>query len=1194
MHSNWLGGLKTISLFALIIVIVFSLLFYKEDRFKELFSLVGADRISVLYLNLLLNMNPDNASLRLALVRQHIDLGEYDMARINLEPLLAANSTAEIEAKLLELDINLRNYFLLAEDHPSRETKLITLQNSIIDLSKNGISVALLPEIIKLSLALDQPEVAANLYYRWSSVIHDPVKRAEILQASGQWYIASGLPNQAAEVFNEGYTLAENAAEAQQFALLAIQALKASNNNKLALKFIRRYRLQLPNDRQLLDEMISLYLADSKPEQAYQTGILRLKLDLNDPKQVKKQIERALAIGKIQSALVYAQHLVKIAPTDDEAHEILGRTAEWSATPELAMREWLWLARTRKDEASIINTIRLSHGQYYFNIAIEMLKQLSEMRELKSDEMNQLLSDYFEAGSFSDRINFLQSYLKKYPSNLQLWKVLANTQKNAGKITQAMSTWQYIGTHLNQQIEAVTHQAELMWKNGQTEKAFSTLLSNHDNAPTEEKQFWRIFGELSWELERFEHALSAYDTLWESGATDVLVAERLIQLTRDMDKAEESIAIGEVAYSRLNQPRWLLLAMDVANQAGLSNQLKRLIKIANDNEAQFQNLEMYWLMRAQLDTHGNKPKIAIKHYQQALKVNPASTTAKEGILWNLIEQNDKQLLQSYIKIWNRDALENPSMWGAYGLALVKVGQNKEALPWFERKSRTDPDDYLWLLTYADVLNKAGQADTAWRLRKYVLFNLRSRFKNNEDTSEKNIKDLLHPVYLALIRDMKGTNADVSILKKFLAKGYDDPAVRELLIAAYLSQENYSAARYWLLQNHISRQETPAWQRLTLALKENNLAVAKHILENENDKLSTFSKIETLKRLNRNQKALALTYELLDSHNEQSSLRIPLFYSRDELATKSSKQISAAIDYKSLGDINFTESRARFNAPYLNGILATDLKYTLLDTSSGSDVILPVNNETDLSAEFEHPLQGGTFQVKLGGNLREDKSLAYGGVKVSHSITNNLKANLRLGVNEISYETGALRALGKKDTILLGLSSQLTRQTFLHLDIDGHRYLTRQGSDLGKGYKLQGILGSSLLTGKQDWQVRLQGSWESNRLEQTIPSDLNGSLKASVTDVETLIARDFRTLGFGTTFRYGASDQGILRQPFILADMWAGWIWPSNVMGYNGRIALGTSLFGSDVLSAGAFYSNIQGGKTDQAFTGVGLQYSIRF
>ena len=84
------------------------------------------------------------------------------------------------------------------------------------------------------------------------------------------------------------------------------------------------------------------------------------------------------------------------------------------------------------------------------------------------------------------------------------------------------------------------------------------------------------------------------------------------------------------------------------------------------------------------------------------------------------------------------------------------------------------------------------------------------------------------------------------------------------------------------------------------------------------------------------------------------------------------------------------------------------------------------------------------------------------------------------------------------------------------------------------------------------------------------------------------------MGIGTSFRYGSSDQGVVRRPFILADAWVGGVWPANDLGYNGRLSMGTSLFGPDVLSLGAFYSNVQGGRTNQAFAGVGLQYSIRF
>jgi len=969
--------------------------------------------------------------------------------------------------------------------------------------------------------------------------------------------------------------------------------MRSVGDSKFALEYLVDFQQRFPSDPGLVDRVISLYQANNDQERAYEIGVSRLSLEPNNPEQIRQQIDRALAAGKIYPALIYAQRLVKIDPVDDKAHETTAKIAEWAGKPKLALIHWLWLARNRKDEASIANTIRLSKQLYFGNVTMEMLIQLSNTRNLTNDEISSLLTAFNETGDLNSHLSFLDSYLQRDSDNIQAWKALAKTQENAGRLSLAMATWQHIGSYFDRPLEAVIHQAQLMWKNHQAEKAFDLLLKHHEQVTNEEMHFWEFFGELSWHLERHDYALIAYNSLWDSDAADVLVAERLIQLMRDLDKPEKSIDISIVAYSHFNQPRWLLLAMDVANQIGSLAELKRLMKIASSNEQEFQDSEMYWLLRAQLDVSQNKPEIAVKHYQQALIVNPASISAKAGILWILIDQNDKESLQSYTKAWNQDAFENASLWGAYGLALAKIGQNQAALPWLKRQSQVSSNDYLWSLTYADILNKAGHADKSWRLRKHVLVNLRSHFNKAEKFSDKDIKKFLYPQYLALVREMKGGNTEAHILRNFLEKGYSDPDVRELLVAAYLSQENYSAARYWMLKNHIDRLKTPAWQRLTLALKENNVATVEHILENESDNLTKFNKIEVLKHLNRDKEALALTYELLDSHNGQSSLQIPLYNSRDELVAKLSRQIAGAIDYKSFGGINFTESQVRLSAPYLRGRLATELKHTLLD-SSRSDITLPVENEVDILTKFEQPLRDGKFHANLGGNFRSDESLAYGAVKFSQSVTNNMHASLRLGVNEISYESGALRSLGAKDTILLSLSSQLTRQTHLQFDIDGHRYLTRQGSTLGKGYKMQGILGSSLLTGAQDWQVRLQGTWESNDLKQNLPSELKGLFGPSASSVETLILPNFGTLGMGTTFRYGPHDQGILRRPFIHGDVWAGWVWPANVVGYNSRAAMGISLFGSDILSVGGFYSNVQGGRAGQAFSGVNFQYSVGF
>ena len=55
-----------------------------------------------------------------------------------------------------------------------------------------------------------------------------------------------------------------------------------------------------------------------------------------------------------------------------------------------------------------------------------------------------MMSAHSDAGNFSDHVNFLKSYVKRYPDNQQAWEALAKTQENAGQLTDAMET---LATH---------------------------------------------------------------------------------------------------------------------------------------------------------------------------------------------------------------------------------------------------------------------------------------------------------------------------------------------------------------------------------------------------------------------------------------------------------------------------------------------------------------------------------------------------------------------------------------------------------------------------------------------------------------------------------------------------------------------------------------------------------------------------
>jgi hypothetical protein len=389
-------------------------------------------------------------------------------------------------------------------------------------------------------------------------------------------------------------------------------------------------------------------------------------------------------------------------------------------------------------------------------------------------------------------------------------------------------------------------------------------------------------------------------------------------------------------------------------------------------------------------------------------------------------------------------------------------------------------------------------------------------------------------------------------------------------------------------------QTPVGQRLALALADNDQVTLADILSKEGDKLTQLDRVEPLKQLNRTDEALALLDNYLQTSDDIGTNQPGLYRYRNELAVQQSSQFDLGWDMKSLGTLNITQSQARYTLPLSKNSLAFQLRHNHLN-STDKEFLLPANDEIDLSIEGKYLFQSESkLQVNLGTNLQSQQSLVYGSTSFTSKLTNFLDANIRVGIHEISTETAALRALGAKDKVSLMLSTKLTQQSVFQLDIDGHRYLTRQGSFLGDGYRISTILGYTLFKASPTWQVRLQGSWESNNLNDNLPAELRSSLLSSSVNIETIVPKSYGTMGVGTTFRYNLSGQDIPRQPYLLVDGWVGWAIPANVLAYNGRIGMGVSLFKADVLSVGAFYGNVQGGQANAAYQGMDAQYTVRF
>jgi tetratricopeptide (TPR) repeat protein len=354
-----------------------------------------------------------------------------------------------------------------------------------------------------------------------------------------------------------------------------------------------------------------------------------------------------------------------------------------------------------------------------------MLTLISRQRQLEDTEIKEAADSFRRTGELRTGSQFLDSYVKQYPKRFSAWAALAQLQEEDGRLLAAAATWRRIGSSFGQPVDAACSRAELLWRLERRDEAFQLLLDVQPDATDDNVAYWKLLGTQGWELDRAPAALTAYRTLWRTHNADALDVERLILLARDANQPREAIAVAEAAFKRFDEKRFLLLGMDVAIAADAWNEVARLMETARLEQQRFQDMEMYWLQEAMLAVHEGRHEAAQASYQRAMQLNPTSVPARVGLLWLLIEINDSRQLPAYLQRWESDAINEPAFWGAYALALTKLGMTKKALPWYQRQAKANPEDSAFLLSYSQTLAQAGQTDAAWRLRRHVLQQLRS-------------------------------------------------------------------------------------------------------------------------------------------------------------------------------------------------------------------------------------------------------------------------------------------------------------------------------------------------------------------------------------------------------------------------------------------------------------------------------------
>lgn len=739
-------------------------------------------------------------------------------------------------------------------------------------------------------------------------------------------------------------------------------------------------------------------------------------------------------------------------------------------------------------------------------------------------------------------------------------------------------------------VESALRQAELLLQTNKNDEALQVLRSARMHAGPDDAVYWQLYGDQAWERQSRPEALSAYQAARKAGSDNAQVLERLIQHYNANGEPQLAIAVGQQAYQRLAEPRWLLLAMDAATQASLWDALSELARQAQADEGKFSDSEMYWLLQA-LSAHHDADKPRARHaYDRALALNPDSVPTRAQVLWFEIDKGDSQRLAGHLADWQQDAQVESAYWSAYAVALLQLDRVDESLDWYDRQVRHKPDDYLWQLGYFSALARTGQLAPLDRLRGDLLLRLRGNLTILDALPKADARVVLL-AYAEMVRNADGPVAGDQVLRDVLARGHADAAVYQMLVASSLAQKNFDAAHDWLLRAEAERQQLPAYQLLAVALaREDSKAIDRVLVLREAD-LSVPDRVTALRQLERNVLALSLTEKsLLQAQDDATDL---LRQHRDQLRVRLASWAEAGYEHRSLSDLKIERSEVAASVADDRGRATLRLAHNTLRSNGGNLSLAGFQSENDLSLLTELLLGKDPVRLTLGVNQRADKSLTYGRLEWSRALGPRLNGRLEVLLNGLTEETSAMRAIGAKNKVSLGLGGSLTDRTYGRLELAAQQFNTRKGDVLGKGYRAEGEIGTAVSSRFPAWQARISGSSEKNQLADRLPAGLVGSVLPPSQVLENVLSRRFSTLGIGSTLRLGQPADGQRRLHGLL-DGWIGRQWPANDRAYSLRAAVSIPVVNAGQVRAEAFYTNVQGGVSSQANRGMRIWYRHEF
>ncbi|RME52377.1 MAG: hypothetical protein D6790_18705 [Caldilineae bacterium] len=1147
------------------------------------------DALSVAYLQALLRADQTNDAIRMLYAEHLAAVGRIREAERELAMLGESTAIDARRRTFLAMRLAVQRLVLDPDDGGLlQRTKKLLRQG--MAMSGGVITPGQWSQVADQLLQAGQPALAARVFVYLAAM--DKANQEKWLEHASRWYLASGDALRAGFLRMRLFSLHGRMEDGQK----AVAAFHAAQRPDEAFKAMKMLILHFPEDRGLVLEGLRLAISEQHFALGRSWGTGWLGAHPEDEQVMQLLVELELASSHPRDAFPWASRLVELNPEAVGRHEQLARIAEWTGRTETAYRERRWLVAHRHDRRDLRRALTLANALHDYPAVKGLLDQAAREYGLSVQERADLARVLELLGAPRQSEQARMAYLRRHPDDRKAWVDLAHLQEYLGKLRESARTWARIERRFGQTEETVIQRARMLSLAGDPDQAFELTRSFAEKDNPQSPEFWRVHGDLAWNLEYHNEAFSSYRWLWDHGLAGSLESQRLMILLREQGDYATTLRISEQAWNRFHDPDVLLLAIESAIQTGYWKDAERLMRIADAQPSRFRDRRRYWLAHARLQVYRNRLMQAESDYWTALSLSPDDAEARAGLLWVWIQSAQRKKLKLYLRRWQADALRREVYWQAYAAANRMLGRHRASLPWFEQYARAHPRDRLWMLEYADALADAGQATGAWRLRRHLFLQLGSGYAEMESPVGQEAVS-------RLLLEIRGRpSADAWVVR--LLHDKHDPMLEEFALRWYFGYKDHPLARYWLLRRHAARLETPAWQELALAMRQNDLHRMERLLD-RSPGLDHVSRLLAERQLLHLDRAwnMALASNLGTGDFTAPERQTMLRQARD-IAALSPNAIHVVLGFDHFGSLTlnhqaFKVFRSRSNLSlFLHGGQTHLVPGAGIAGMSGS----LLEFELQLGGRYRHrhgeSLGYIGINERMGGVNWNDRLWQAGG-RLQWFLWQGTELGVDVARNETGLETSRFRLVGARDRLGLSLHSDLTQREFVAARLNLNRHFSRTRDPLARGHALDATLGHRLQMAnslaEEQIQLRISGEWIRNRLEPSLGGYAGAVLPG--TAPESVIPASFASLGVGLNIRKDrpGNDEAVARTPIYEFDAWLGWQTPGSGPAYSLSLAAGIPVLGRDMLSLRAYVANsFVGSISRESLYGLSLWYSYRF